>query len=48
MNNNQHHYLNELNFPTNRDLKNLFGSFYNPAGKPGRFKLEQFRAKAGS
>lgn len=29
MNNNQHHYLNELNFPTNRDLKNLFGSFYN-------------------
>ena len=51
MNNNQHHYLNELNFPTNRDLKNLFGSFYNlldTAGKPGCFKLEQFRAKAGS
>lgn len=27
MNNNQHHYLNELNFPTNRDLKTCSAAF---------------------
>ena len=49
MNNNQHHYLNELNFPTNRDLKNLFGSFYNLLDLPESRDVSSWNNfKAGS